>query len=227
MAVLATSNLSLPPHMASKVFEQAKYGSTVAALVGAEPMLFGETEYMTFSDPKAEFVGEGAQKSHDTVTPTTVTVKPYKAQVTMRFNEEVLWADEDYQLGVLTMLGDKTAPALARALDFGIYHGLNPLSGTAFAAMTVFLSQTTNSVESTGDNDLRSNENANSISHVQFCYDVEDPETPTPETPTVTSTMAVTRVSADSFWNRVNEGSWGPGRARGTGRGRWAVRRAF
>src|SRR5690606_10647757 len=75
------------------------------------------------------------------------TVKPYKAQVTMRFNEEVQWADEDYQLGVLQQLADKAAPALARALDLGIYHGINPLTGTSFAPITKYISQTTNSVE--------------------------------------------------------------------------------
>jgi len=149
MPVLATSNLALPPHLASGVFEQAKYGSVVAALKGADPMLFGDSQFMTFSDPKAEFVGEGAQKGTMGVTPSTVTVKPYKAHVTMRFNEEVLWADEDYQLGVLSQLAAKTGPALARALDFGVIHGINPLSGAQFAPMTVYLRQTTNSVEMT------------------------------------------------------------------------------
>jgi hypothetical protein len=35
----------------------------------------------------------------------------------MRFNEEVQWADEDYQLGVLTACRDAGSEALARALD--------------------------------------------------------------------------------------------------------------
>jgi hypothetical protein len=147
MAVLTTTDLSLPDHMTTGIFEATEYGSTVAQLSGQRPLLFGQTSSMTFSNPKAEFVGEGAQKSASTVEPSTVTVKPYKAQVTMRFNEEVVWADEDYQLGVLQQLSDKTGPALARALDLGIYHGLNPLSGTAFAPITKYVSQTTNSVE--------------------------------------------------------------------------------
>jgi hypothetical protein len=150
MAVLSTTDLSLPDHMTSGIFESAEYGSTVAQLSGQRPMLFGQTSSMTFSNPKAEFVGEGAQKSSSDVEPSTVTVKPYKAQVTMRFNEEVQWADEDYQLGVLQQLSDKTGPALARALDLGIYHGLNPLSGTAFAPIAKYISQTTNSVEAAG-----------------------------------------------------------------------------
>lgn len=150
MAVLTTTDLALPDHMTTGIFESAEYGSTVAALSGQRPMLFGNTTSMTFSNPKAEFVGQGAQKSSSDTTPSTVTVEPYKAQVTMRFNEEVVWADEDYQLGVLQQLSDKTGPALARALDLGIYHGLDPLSGVAFAPITKYISQTTNSVEIAG-----------------------------------------------------------------------------
>lgn len=151
MPVLTTGDLSLPDHMTTGIFETAQLGSTVAVLSGARPMLFGKTTSMTFSNPKAEFVGEGQQKSSTGVEPSTVTVNPYKAQVTMRFNEEVKWADEDYQLGVLQQLADKTGPALARALDLGIYHGINPLTGAAFAGITKFVSQTTNIVTASGD----------------------------------------------------------------------------
>lgn len=147
MAILSTAALALPAHMAKGIFEEAQLGSTVAALSGQKPMLYGETQSMTFSNPKAEFVGEGLQKASSDVEPSTVTVKPYKAQVTMRFNEEVQWADEDYQLGVLAELAAKCGPALSRALDLGIYHGINPLTGTASSLITKYISQTTNSVE--------------------------------------------------------------------------------
>lgn len=157
MAVLSTSTLALPDHMTSGLLEKAQYGSVISQLSGSTPMQFGNTTSMTFSNPKAEFVGEGAQKSSDSVTPSTVTIKPYKAQVTMRFNEEVQWADEAYQLGVLQQLADKTGPALARALDLGIIHGLNPLSGTAFAPITKYLSQTTNAVEIASGDDRIAN----------------------------------------------------------------------
>ncbi|MCB2412356.1 phage major capsid protein [Demequina sp. TTPB684] len=150
MASLTSASLELPKHMAKGIFEEAQLGSTIAALSGAKPMLFGESQSMTFSNPKAQFVGEGAQKSHSPVTPSIITVKPYKTQVTMRFNEEVKWADEDYQLGVLQQLADKSGPALARALDLGVYHGVNPLTGLAFAAITKFINQSTNRVETAG-----------------------------------------------------------------------------
>jgi len=151
MASLATSDLSLPVHIAKGMFDSVQEGSSVAVLSGQKPMLFGETQFMTFSLGEAEFVGEGQQKSPTDFDTTVKTVKPYKAQITVRYNEEVKWADEDYQLGVLQDLADQTAPKLARALDFGVFHGISPLQGTAFAAMTEFLSQTTNSVTAAGD----------------------------------------------------------------------------
>lgn len=151
MASLATTDLSLPVHIASGMFDAVQEGSSVAALSGQKPMLFGETQFMTFNLGEAEFVGEGQQKSATDWDTTVKTVKPYKAQITVRYNEEVKWADEDYQLGVLQDLADQTAPKLARALDFGVFHGISPLQGTAFAAMTEYLSQTTNSVTHTTD----------------------------------------------------------------------------
>lgn len=148
MASLATSSFSLPKHLASGIWSKATTGSTVAALSGSEPMLFGETQLMTFTQqPKAQFVAEGGTKSGSDVTFASKTVVPRKAQVTLRFNQEVQWADEDYQLGVLTSLADATSGALARALDLGIYHAINPLDGKALSGSPAKVLDTTNSVE--------------------------------------------------------------------------------
>src|SRR5690606_20176259 len=148
MASLATSSFSLPKHLASGIWSKVMTGSTVAALSGAEPMLFGETQLMTFTQqPKAQFVAEGGTKSGSDVAFASKTVVPRKAQVTLRFNQEVQWADEDYQLGVLSTLADATAGALSRALDLGIYHAINPLDGKALSGSPAKVLDTTNSVE--------------------------------------------------------------------------------
>lgn len=150
MASLATSSFSLPKHLASGIWSKATTGSTVAALSGSEPMLFGETQLMTFTQqPKAQYVAEGATKSATDPAFGTKTVTPRKAQVTMRFNEEVQWADEDYQLGVLGTLSDATSGALARALDLGIYHAINPLTGVALSGSPAKVLDTGNNVELT------------------------------------------------------------------------------
>jgi hypothetical protein len=152
MAVLATTNLTLPRNIASGLFSKATTGSAVAALSGSEPQLFGEVTHMTLTGrPRAEYVGEGADKSSTTTTFGTKVVTPHKVQVTQRFNEEVLWADEDYQLGILDTLAGEGGIALSRALDLGVFHGINPLTGTAIASIVAGdrLATTTNGVEIT------------------------------------------------------------------------------
>jgi HK97 family phage major capsid protein len=108
VAVLATTNITLPKTIAAGLFSKATTGSAVAALSGAEPQQFGEVTHMTLTGrPKAEYVGEGADKSSSNATFGTKVVTPHKVQVTQRFNEEVLWADEDYQLGILDTLANE------------------------------------------------------------------------------------------------------------------------
>ena len=62
-------------------------------------------------------------------------------------NEEVLWADEDRQLEVVDEILDLIQPALSRALDFGVFHEINPTGGAVVAAMNGGLTDTTNLVE--------------------------------------------------------------------------------
>lgn len=145
---LATSAFSLPKHLASGIWKKAATGSTIAVLSGSEPQQFGETQIMTFTQrPKAQYVGEGAQKTGTDVGFGNKTVTPRKVQVTMRFNEEVQWADEDYQLGALKLLSEEASGALARALDLGVYHAVNPLTGVALSGSPVKVIDTTNVVE--------------------------------------------------------------------------------
>lgn len=150
MAVLATTGITLPKNIAAGMFAKATTGSAVAALKGAEPQQFGEVTHMTLTgEPRAEYVGEGANKAPTAATFGTKVATPHKVQVTMRFNEEVQWADEDYQLGILTTLASRGGLALARALDLGVFHGINPLTGAAVASIVVGdrIATTTNSVE--------------------------------------------------------------------------------
>lgn len=150
MAVFGTADAKvlMPRNIANGMITQARDTSVVAKLSGREPQRFGETDYIIFNDfPKAEFVEEGAQKASTTGGFTSVTGKPHKAQVTMRFNEEVQWQDEDYQLGVLQTLGDSGQIALARALDLGLIHRINPLTGTAITGWDNYLRAGTNTVE--------------------------------------------------------------------------------
>ncbi|ASN67444.1 putative major capsid protein [uncultured Caudovirales phage] len=147
MATFTTAGLSIPNQILDPWLGKVKYGSAVATLSGAIPMKFGIGQSMTFDIGEAEYVGEGANKGGSTITPTTKTVKPFKFHKTVRWTEEVKWANEDHQLEVIEQVLNQIQPALSRALDFGVFHGINPTGGTAVAAMTDKLSATTNSVE--------------------------------------------------------------------------------
>jgi hypothetical protein len=147
MAVLTTGSLNIPIQILDPWLGKVQYGSSIATLSGATPMKFGIGESLTFDIGEAEYVAEGQNKGQSTIVPTSKQIKPFKFHKTVRWTEEVQWADEDHQLGVVAQILDLIQPSLSRALDFGVYHGINPATGEQVASMTEYLSQTTNVVE--------------------------------------------------------------------------------
>lgn len=147
MATLTTSALNLPNQILDPWLGKVQGGSVVAALSPNIPMKFGAGQAMTFGIGEAEYVGEGANKGGSTITPTTQTVTPFKFHKTVRMTEEVKWADEDDRVQVISEVLEQIQPALSRALDFGVIHGINPATGATVAAMTQKLVSATNQVE--------------------------------------------------------------------------------
>lgn len=150
MAVFGTTDAKvlMPRVIADGMVKATRSLSTVARLSSREPMRFGEVDFITFNDfPRMEYVEEGAEKSPTTAGFGAVTAKPHKGQVTMRFNEEVQWADEDYQLGILREVADAGQVALSRGLDLGLYHRINPLTGSVITGWDNYVTATTKRVE--------------------------------------------------------------------------------
>ncbi len=117
MAALLTTDFNIPNDIATGIFEKAQKGSTLAQLSGARPQKFGTQQvWVLTSAPKAELVGEAVQKSPTPAAYSSKTITPLKLQVTMRFSQEVKWADEDTQIGVLQDLSTNAGIALGRAL---------------------------------------------------------------------------------------------------------------
>ncbi|SDN79211.1 phage major capsid protein [Geodermatophilus sp. DSM 45219] len=146
-AILTTGAITVPVQYIEPWLGKVQNGSTIAALSGALPMLFGNGSSMTFDIGEAEYVGEGANKGPSNITPTVKTVKPFKFHKTVRWTDEVKWADEDHQLQVVEQILGLIQPSLSRALDYGVFHAINPANGAAVAAMTDRLTATTSSVE--------------------------------------------------------------------------------
>ncbi|HZL05140.1 MAG TPA: phage major capsid protein [Coriobacteriia bacterium] len=147
MAAFATGSLTIPKQKLAPWLGKIRNGSAVATLSTPTPMTYGEGESWTFNIGEAEYVGQGASKGASTITPTPKTVLPFKFHKTLRFNEEVLWADEDRRLEVVDEILDLIQPSLSRALDFGVFHEINPTGGAVVAAMNGGLTDTTNLVE--------------------------------------------------------------------------------
>ena len=151
MAALITTNFEIPSAISTGIFEKAQKGSTLAQLSGARPQKFGKQQVWTLTaPPKAEIVGEGAEKSPTPTTYGTKAINPFKLQVTMRFSQEVKWADEDIQIGVLQDLASNADIALGRALDLVAIHKINPLTGTVSSLVKEGLADTTQSVTLSG-----------------------------------------------------------------------------
>lgn len=137
MAALITSNFTLPQEVADGIWKKAQTESVLARLNGAEPQKFGKTNMMVLTaPPKAELVGESAQKSPTPTSYDNKAVTPLKFQVTMRTSDEVMWADEDHQLGIMRDMFENAGTALGRALDIVGIHKMNPLTGTVASSVT-------------------------------------------------------------------------------------------
>ncbi len=147
MAAFATGSLTIPKQKIDPWLGKIKNGYAVATLSTPTPMTFGEGESWTFDIGEAEYVAEGGAKGASTITPSSKPIKPFKFHKTLRFNEEVLWANEDRQLEVIDESLDLVQPSLSRALDVGVVHAINPATGAVVAAMNGGLTDTTNLVE--------------------------------------------------------------------------------
>ena len=152
---LRTSALNLANHTGESWSKNIR-GGVLSRLAPQDPEIkVGSTDHFTFtSTPKAELVGESASKSSMDGTPTKVTAKTYKVQITYRFSQELMWSDEDYQAGVVEGLVANVATALSRALDLVAIHGINPKTGEIASSVSNYFDKAGNGVArvvATGD----------------------------------------------------------------------------
>lgn len=137
MPAIDTGKITLPREVAQDIVTKARDTSTIQTLSASTPMLFKDVSHILFTrEPEAEFVAEGGQKSSSSAEFKPVAGQIHKAQVTIRMSDEVKWADEDSQLGIVDAIVDASSVAVGRALDYGIYHAVDPSTGGAVPSMT-------------------------------------------------------------------------------------------
>lgn len=140
---LQTSGIVLPRSVALEITQKAKDTSTIAALSPSKPEIFADETYLVFNGAsEAEVIAEGAQKSAYNQTVTPVVGTKFTVQTTTRVSNQLMWADEDNQLEIVDAIMDDQAGALGRALDYVVYHAVNPKTGTALGAGFTALSGT-------------------------------------------------------------------------------------
>lgn len=144
---LYTDALDLAAHQGESWSKNIR-GGILSKLAAQDPTIkAGDTAHFTFTGtPKAELVGEGADKSSNDGTPTKATTKTYTVQLTYRFSNQVLWEDEDYQTGIVDKLVGNIAVGLSRALDLIAIHGINPKTGAVSASVSQYFTKAANGV---------------------------------------------------------------------------------
>ena len=140
---LQTSGIVLPRSVALEITQKAKDSSTIAALSPRKPKIFEDETYLVFNGAsEAEVIAEGAQKSAYNQTVSPVVGVKFTVQTTTRVSNQLMWADEDNQLEIIDAIQDDQAAALGRALDYVVYHAVNPKTGAALGAGFTALSST-------------------------------------------------------------------------------------
>lgn len=128
--VMDTTKIKLPVEVTQAIINKVGNTSTIAALSPSTPQLFLNEDYIVFNGAaEAEVVAEGQKKSSYEQTASYVTGKKFKVQCTTRVTEELKWADEDNRLEIISSIQEDQTKAIARALDYVIYHAINPKSG--------------------------------------------------------------------------------------------------
>lgn len=146
-----TTKIKLPAEVTQAIINKVGNTSTIAALSPSTPQLFLNEDYMVFNGAaEAEVVAEGQTKSSYEQTASYITGKKFKVQCTTRVTEELKWADEDNRLEIISSIQEDQTKAIARALDYVIYHAINPKSGTKLDGYTAL---TANAVAVTDSGD--------------------------------------------------------------------------
>lgn len=146
-----TTKIKLPVEVTQAIINKVGNTSTIAALSPSTPQLFLNEDYIVFNGAaEAEVVAEGQQKSSYAQEASSITGKKFKVQCTTRVTEELKWADEDNRLEIISSIQEDQTKAIARALDYVIYHAINPKSGEKLSGYTALTASAT-SVTDSGD----------------------------------------------------------------------------
>lgn len=142
--------VKLPHSVVTEYVSKASDTSTIATLSPSTPQSFADVDHMIFvPSAEAEVVEEGAAKSSYDQDIDPVAAKRVKVVTNTRVSDELRWADENNRLEILSHIVEDQSRAIGRALDYVIYHAINPRKGTALSGYNA-LAAKAQQVTSTG-----------------------------------------------------------------------------
>lgn len=137
-----------PVSCVNEVFNAVKGKSSLAVLSQKVPVKFNGNRRFVFSmDGEVNFRGEGELHSAGKVGMTPVDMVPIEVEYGARVTEDFMYAEEDERLEILKDFNAGFSNKLARGLDIGAMHGVNPRTGKTSNLITQhFDKNTTNTV---------------------------------------------------------------------------------
>ena len=136
-----------PVACVNDVFNTVKGKSTLAILAQKVPVKFNGNRRFTFAmDGEVNFKGENDLHSAGKVSMTPVDMVPIEVEYGARVSKDFMHAAEEEKLEILKEFNEGFAGKLARGLDIGAFHGVNPRTGNACAQITQHLDKGTKTV---------------------------------------------------------------------------------
>lgn len=131
MATVKKASL-FPSELATEMFNKVKGHSSIAKLVGQDPIPFNGKDVMTFSmDSDVSIVGESANKPAGGATVAAVQIRPVKVVYQSRISDEFMYASEEAKLDYLTAFAEGFSKKIGEGMDKMMIHGVNPATGSA------------------------------------------------------------------------------------------------
>lgn len=154
VAANTTDKIFIPSELVAGIAKKMEQQSVIMSLAQATPQLFNpDKNYVVFTqEPEAEYVGEGEAKNSSEFKFEPVKASLHKVQTTVRLTNEVEWADEDNKLMLLDTLLESLTKSIGRAVDYGMIHGINPLTKEVLPGLSAkALAAIANQETATGD----------------------------------------------------------------------------
>lgn len=141
----------LPRTVAKEIWKEATAEAIVPSLAKAHPVVLGDNLVPVLTKrPAASIIGEGQNKVDSELEVGAKNIKPIKAVVGLEFTMETI---QKNPAGVMDMMQEELAEALARQIDLAALHGRQASDGKPLSGSPDFLAQTKNEVVLTGKAD--------------------------------------------------------------------------